>query len=40
MENKRPAVGVTVLVFSKEKHLLIGKRLNKPGFGIRFRVAM
>ena len=36
MENKRPGVGVSVQVFSKEKknNILIGKRLNKTGFGM------
>lgn len=36
MENKRPCVGITVLVFSKEKqeNILIGKRLNEIGYGM------
>jgi len=36
MENNRPGVGVSVQVFSKEKKndILIGKRLNKTGFGM------
>ena len=36
MENKRPGVGVTVLIFSNEKpnHVLMGKRLNKTGYGM------
>jgi 8-oxo-dGTP diphosphatase len=36
MDNNRPGVGVTVLVFSKEKinYVLMGKRLNKTGYGM------
>ena len=36
MENNRPGVGVTVLIFSNEKsnHVLMGKRLNKTGYGM------